>query len=72
MLVKFCVATIGVCVFRCGGFGCRTFLFGKNIFDVDISNKKWYTVFATQTTYFFSTTGKYFGKKCFLPFLTRC
>ncbi len=29
LLVKFCVATIGVCVFRCGNFGCRTFIFAK-------------------------------------------
>ncbi len=25
--IKFCLATIGVCVFRCDGSGCRTFLF---------------------------------------------
>ena len=26
-----CVTTIGVCVFRCGDFGCRTFYFSKII-----------------------------------------
>ena len=30
-IVKFCVATIGVCVFRCDGFGCRTFLLFRQI-----------------------------------------
>ena len=27
MLLKFCLATIGVRVFRCGNSGCRTFLY---------------------------------------------
>ena len=29
MLLKFCLATIGVCVFRCADFGWRTFYFKK-------------------------------------------
>ena len=29
MLLKFCLATIGVCVFRCADFGWRAFLFMK-------------------------------------------
>ena len=36
---------------------------------IDKSSKVWYNVHATQTAYFFSDTGKYFGKKCFLSFL---
>ena len=27
ILSSVCVAAIGVCVFRCGNFGCRAFLF---------------------------------------------
>ena len=30
----FCLATIGVCVFRCGDFGCRTFCF-SGVFAYD-------------------------------------
>ena len=28
--LEICLATIGVCVFRCGSFGCRTFYFRKD------------------------------------------
>ena len=38
-------------------------------FYIDKSSQMWYNVHATQTLYFFSTMGKYFGKKCFLSFL---
>ena len=31
LLLEICLATIGVCVFRCGSFGCRTFYFFTNI-----------------------------------------
>ena len=29
LLLEICLATIGVCVFRCGNFGCRTFCFER-------------------------------------------
>ena len=29
-----CLATIGVCVFRCGSFGCRTFYFRRTIMEI--------------------------------------
>ena len=32
IFVGFCLATIGVCVFRCDGFGCRTFCFCTDYF----------------------------------------
>ena len=33
--IWFCVATIGVCVFRCASFGWRTFLIFKEFTDVE-------------------------------------
>ena len=32
LLLEICLATIGVCVFRCGNFGCRTFYLHRKIF----------------------------------------
>ena len=44
-------------------------IFVKFSGDIDKLAIMCYNVRATQTTYFFSDTGKYFGKKCFLSFL---
>ena len=32
LLLEICLATIGVCVFRCDSFGCRTFYLRRNFF----------------------------------------
>ena len=52
----FCLATIGVGVFRCADFGWRTFLF---VGIIDNKTKLWYNCFTTHfsITYFLSPFG---------------